>query len=60
MDEVTQRIIVQVLRESRDSTLTTAIELCEEFARTGHGAACCAKALRDLRDALPPVPTSMQ
>jgi hypothetical protein len=56
MSEETGRIIAEAMRTSRDSALDAAIEICEEFARTGHNAACCVKALRDFKSMLPSAP----
>jgi hypothetical protein len=55
----TDRIIAEAMRTSRDNALDAAIELCEEFAAAGHNAACCVRALKDLK-AMMPAPPSAQ
>lgn len=49
MTESLDRIVLQAMRQSRDSALDAAAELCDAFAATGHDAACCAKAIRDMK-----------
>lgn len=54
IDPTTSRIIKEAMEASRNNTLDCAIEICDELARTGHGAECCLKALRYMRDILNP------
>lgn len=52
------RIIAEAIRLARDNALDAAIQICEEFAKTGDNAACCVRALRDLKDMLPRPPSA--
>lgn len=54
---VFDRAVCEALRQGRDMALTAAIEVCEEFAKSGHSAECCVRALRNLREALPRPPS---
>lgn len=58
MDNWINRIIAEAIRLARDDALDAAIQVCEEFAKTGHNAECCVRALRDLKDMLPRPPSS--
>jgi len=46
------RMILNVMRTSRQEALDGAIEICEGLAEGGHDATCCAQALRDLQKRL--------
>lgn len=58
MSEASDRIVAEAMRQSRNIALDAAIEICEMFAATGHSAACCVKAIRDLKEMMPPPPSA--
>jgi hypothetical protein len=57
VDSATRRIVNEAMRLSRDNALDAAAEICDEYAKTGHGAECCARAIRLLKDMLPAAPS---
>ncbi len=52
MSEAANRIMSEAMRQARNNAFDACIELCKEFARTGHDAACCVRALTDLKDSM--------
>jgi hypothetical protein len=50
----TIKTLIALMRDIRDETMDGCIELCDALAEGGHNAACCARALRDLKDKLQP------
>lgn len=53
----TDRLIADVVRQIRNNTLDAAIEACEPFAETSRGANHCLRAIRKLKESLPPPPS---